>query len=85
MKEILLDSQCIIACKSRNIGVYVAVLTALFCEVLLISTLKTVLVGVSDGLHYENSICQLDLAVAVSVSLKDVISWGSSCGGSGGI
>jgi hypothetical protein len=53
--------------------------------VLLISTLKTVLVGVSDGLHYENSICQLDLAVAVSVSLKDVISWGSSCGGSGGI
>ena len=61
----LLYLQSVIGSKTNNVLVHVAVELALFCERLISCSTHAVLVGISQSLHYEYGICQINIAVAV--------------------
>ena len=65
MTAILLNEESIIRCKTCCSLIYVAGLLALIGN--------TVLVGVCEGLHDEDSISQLNSAVAVCIAVSCVL------------
>lgn len=68
LEEELLDSECIISCKTVGIACNVAVYTSLRCKMYLIVAVDTVLIGVSKCLHDKDSICKLNCTVTISVA-----------------
>ena len=72
MEEILLNEESIVGCQTLSGIVNIAVHLALCGEVLFSSTLLAVLVGVGKCLHDEDSVSQLDLAIAVCIAPETI-------------
>jgi hypothetical protein len=68
LEQVSLNEKCVIGGKSLCGLVYVAVFLALVGKVLVGGACCAVFIGICKALHDENSVCQLDIAVAVGIA-----------------
>ena len=60
MEQILLDRKSVTACKPSTILENVSISNALLLDVILVSSVKTILIGVSKSLHYKDTVAHIN-------------------------